>query len=173
MGNRRSSMRAAVLNLGIGFPSSPLCAPPCRLRTSPSKNFLRPRPRAPSALSCRKHMEVHMTAYPLLPIRDLVVFPGMRLPLYVGRRLSVGAVSHAVAHDLPLFLIAQRQSAAEQPKACDLYTVGTLATVVKRLPLDNGSMKIEVMARERARLVGLDEQADRIDGRAEILAEPE
>jgi ATP-dependent Lon protease len=97
----------------------------------------------------------------------------MRLPLYVGRRLSVGAVSHAVAHDLPLFLIAQRQSAAEQPKACDLYTVGTLATVVKRLPLDNGSMKIEVMARERARLVGLDEQADRIDGRAEILAEPE
>lgn len=112
-----------------------------------------------------------MTAYPLLPVRDLAVFPGMRLPLYVARPLSIGAISHALAHDLPLLVVAQRQGATEHPQASDLYAVGALVKVLNCLSLVDGSRKIEVLAQERVRLLGVEQLADRIEGRADILAE--
>lgn len=81
---------------------------------------------------------------PLLPIRDIVIYPYMMIPLFVGREISVNAVNEALARDRHIFLVVQKDAAEDDPEAGDLYRVGTVATILRMLKLDDGRVKILV-----------------------------
>ncbi len=84
------------------------------------------------------------TRLPVLPLRDVVVFPYMIFPVLVGRESSLRAVNHALEHEKVLFLAAQRNPVTEEPSAEDIYQEGTVAKIVQILKLPNGLMKILV-----------------------------
>ena len=81
---------------------------------------------------------------PLLPIRDIVIYPYMMIPLFVGREISINAVNEALARDRHIFLVVQKDSTEDEPAADDLYRVGTVATILRMLKLDDGRVKILV-----------------------------
>ena len=81
---------------------------------------------------------------PLLPIRDIVIYPYMMLPLFVGRDVSIRAVEEALSRDRLIFLVAQKNSADESPSPSDIHTVGTIASIMRMLKLADGRVKILV-----------------------------
>ncbi|MDE2412320.1 MAG: endopeptidase La [Sphingomonadales bacterium] len=91
---------------------------------------------------------------PLLPLRDIVVFPGMVVPLFVGREKSVAALETAMAssEDKDIFLLAQLDPGCDDPDEQDLYDVGVVATVLQLLKLPDGTVRVLVEAKERATL---------------------
>src|SRR5207302_473310 len=88
---------------------------------------------------------------PLLPIRDLVVFPFMVVPLFVSRKLSISAVDAALAADRLLFLCAQKNAGADEPGPGELYRVGTIGKILRMRKLPDGQVKILVQGLRRAR----------------------
>ncbi len=97
---------------------------------------------------------------PLLPLRDIVVFPGMVVPLFVGREKSVAALEAAMAGDKDIFLLAQLDPASDDPGGDDLYDMGVIATVLQLLKLPDGTVRVLVEGKERARLAELKESGD-------------
>tara|TARA_B100001250_G_scaffold46679_1_gene36580 strand:+ start:644 stop:3037 length:2394 start_codon:yes stop_codon:yes gene_type:complete len=95
------------------------------------------------------------TTLPVLPLRDIVVFPGMVAPLFVGRPQSVNALNHAMTSDKKIFLLAQKNSEIDNPKKSDLYECGTIAKVLQLLKLPDGTIKVLVEGITRARLNNL------------------
>ena len=92
---------------------------------------------------------------PLLPMKDVVLFPGMVVPLMVGRQRSLVAVEEALATGRPLFLVTQRDATAEEPKREQLYNVGVRADVLQTLRGPDGALKLVVEAtRSEERRVG-------------------
>lgn len=91
--------------------------------------------------------------YPLLPLRDTVVFPYMVVPLFVGRDRSVTALEQAMEHDKNIFLVAQKEAESEDVDAQDLYEVGTVASVLQLLKLPDGTVKALVEGQYRAEVV--------------------
>ncbi|MGQ9688107.1 MAG: endopeptidase La [Desulfobaccales bacterium] len=89
---------------------------------------------------------------PLLAVRDVVVFPNMVLPLFVGRETSVLAIEAALAHDRLLFLATQRDQGIETPKPEDIYQLGTVSLILRMLKLPDGRLKILVQGRAKARI---------------------
>src|SRR5687768_9032054 len=81
---------------------------------------------------------------PLLPIRDIVIYPYMMLPLFVGRDVSIRAVEEALARDRLIFLVSQVNSAEESPVPADIHRVGTIASIMRMLKLADGRVKILV-----------------------------
>lgn len=81
---------------------------------------------------------------PLLPIRDIVIYPYMMLPLFVGRDVSIRAVEEALSRDRLIFLVAQKNSAEENPTPADIHRVGTIASIMRMLKLADGRVKILV-----------------------------
>src|SRR5437764_12660557 len=81
---------------------------------------------------------------PLLPIRDIVIYPYMMLPLFVGRDVSIRAVEESLSRDRLIFLVAQKNSAEENPNASTIHRVGTIASIMRRLKLADGRVKILV-----------------------------
>ena len=79
--------------------------------------------------------------YPLLPLRDIVVFPQMIVPLFVGRDKSVAALERAMEQDKEIFLVAQLDPARDDPDRDDLYDIGVVATVLQLLKLPDGPIK--------------------------------
>src|SRR5512145_2510787 len=79
---------------------------------------------------------------PLLPVRDIVIFPYMTLPLFVGREGSVAAVDEALARDRYIFLATQKDASVEDPTEGDLYRTGTVAMIMRMLKLPEGRLKI-------------------------------
>ncbi len=96
---------------------------------------------------------------PVLPLRDIVVFPQMIVPLFVGREKSVAALEAAMQSGKLVFLLSQKNPQDEDPGADDLYDVGTLATVLQLLKLPDGTVKVLVEGQSRAALVALDGSA--------------
>ncbi len=92
------------------------------------------------------------TLLPLLPLRDIVVFPGMVVPLFVGREKSVAALEAAMAGDKDIFLLAQLDPGCDDPDRDDLYDVGVIAAVLQLLKLPDGTVRVLVEAKQRARL---------------------
>ena len=90
---------------------------------------------------------------PMLPVRDVVIFTDMLLPLFIGREKSVRAVEEAMAQDRFLFLATQKQPALENPKADEIYRVGTVGRILRMLKLPDGRMKALVQGLGRARIV--------------------
>src|SRR5438270_1646244 len=81
---------------------------------------------------------------PLLPIRDIVIYPYMMLPLFVGRDVSIRAVEESLSRDRLIFLVAQKNSAEENPNAAAIHRVGTIASIMRMLKLADGRVKILV-----------------------------
>lgn len=98
--------------------------------------------------------------YPVLPLRDIVVFPNMIVPLFVGRDKSVAALEAAMSADKEIFLIAQLDPAEDDPGRDDLYDVGVSATVLQLLKLPDGTVRVLVEGKERASLEELEETGD-------------
>ncbi len=93
-----------------------------------------------------------MTAFPLLPLRDIVVFPGMVVPLFVGRDKSVAALEAAMENGKDIFLVAQLDPACDDPEAEDLYDLGVVAQVLQMLKLPDGTVRVLVEGQYRARM---------------------
>ncbi|WP_260923132.1 endopeptidase La [Novosphingobium sp. 9] len=92
---------------------------------------------------------------PLLPLRDIVVFPGMVVPLFVGRDKSVAALEAAMAGDKDIFLLAQLDPGCDDPDRDDLYDTGVIASVLQLLKLPDGTVRVLVEGKERAALESL------------------
>ncbi len=103
---------------------------------------------------------------PLLPLRDVVVYPHMVIPLFVGRKKSIEALEKAMAADKQVLLLAQRNASDDDPKESDLYEIGTVSTILQLLKLPDGTVKVLVEGGDRARVTSVEEE----DGyfRAEI-----
>ncbi|KLE35296.1 endopeptidase La [Aurantiacibacter luteus] len=93
-----------------------------------------------------------MNAYPLLPLRDIVVFPGMVVPLFVGRDKSVAALEAAMESERDIFLVAQRDPATDDPVREDVYDIGTVAQVQQMLKLPDGTVRVLVEGQSRAKI---------------------
>jgi len=90
--------------------------------------------------------------FPVLPLRDIVVFPHMIVPLFVGREKSVRALEEVMNNDKQILLVAQKQAGDENPEADDLYRTGTLGTVLQLLKLPDGAIKVLVEGGSRAHI---------------------
>jgi ATP-dependent Lon protease len=97
-------------------------------------------------------MEVYETL-PIVPLRDVVVFPHMMMPFVIGRPSSIRALEHALAKDKRIFLAAQHDAATDDPKPDDIYMMGCVANIVQSLKLPDGNIKVLVEGIERARTV--------------------
>jgi len=91
--------------------------------------------------------------YPVLPLRDIVVFPHMIVPLFVGREKSVRALENVMADDKEILLVAQKNASQDDPEPQDIYEVGTISTVLQLLRLPDGTVKVLVEGGRRARIV--------------------
>ena len=110
--------------------------------------------------------------YPVLPLRDIVVFPGMVVPLFVGREKSVKALEAVVRSNNKIILVSQRNGSQDMPSQAELYRVGTLATVLQLLRLPDGTVKVLVEGVTRARLLDFTPNPDFYEVTAEPMEEP-
>lgn len=95
---------------------------------------------------------------PLLPLRDIVVFPHMVIPLFVGRAKSIHALERAMQEDRRIMLVAQKTASKEEPVPEDLFEVGSLSTILQMLKLPDGTVKVLVEGQQRAVLQSVDDQ---------------
>src|ERR1700752_180987 len=95
--------------------------------------------------------------YPVLPLRDIVVFPHMIVPLFVGREKSVRALEDVMKDDKQILLVTQKNAAQDDPSTDDIYRVGTVGTVLQLLKLPDGTVKVLVEGGHRARITGVAE----------------
>ncbi|MFA6122763.1 endopeptidase La [Sphingomonas sp.] len=109
-------------------------------------------------------------AYPVLPLRDIVVFPNMIVPLFVGRDKSVAALEAAMAADKEIFLIAQLDPSEDDPDRDDLYEIGVTAVVLQLLKLPDGTVRVLVEGKQRAALTGLVQTEGYLAAEVEKLA---
>ncbi len=107
-------------------------------------------------------------SFPVLPLRDIVVFPHMIVPLFVGREKSVRALEGVMKEDKQVLLVAQKNAQQDDPSSADIYDVGTISTVLQLLKLPDGTVKVLVEGVQRARLTGFKE----VDSHFEAFAEP-
>ncbi len=109
---------------------------------------------------------------PVLPLRDVVVFPHMVIPLFVGRDKSMHALEHAMEADKRILLLAQKSAETDDPQAADLYQVGTLAQVLQLLKLPDGTIKVLVEGLSRVQVTQVDERDGSLHGLA-VEIQPE
>ncbi|MDE0343023.1 MAG: endopeptidase La [Deltaproteobacteria bacterium] len=110
---------------------------------------------------------------PLLPIRDIVIYPYMMIPLFIGRELSINAVNEALERDRHIFLVVQKDAAEDDPATDDLYRVGTVATILRMLKLDDGRVKILVQGMTKGILQEFVREEPYFETRIEKVIEPQ
>ena len=108
---------------------------------------------------------------PLLPIRDIVIYPYMMIPLFVGREISINAVNEALARDRHIFLVVQKDPTEDDPDGDDLYRVGTVATILRMLKLDDGRVKILVQGLTKGALEQFVREKPYFEARVEKVVE--
>ena len=109
--------------------------------------------------------------YPVLPLRDIVVYPKMIVPLFVGRDKSIKALQTAADNDDNIVLVTQKDSAVEDPSPADLYHIGTLGAVLQMLKLPDGTLKVLIEGMERVKLEKFPEDTDFITAKVSPLPE--
>ena len=117
-------------------------------------------------------MEVYETL-PIVPLRDVVVFPHMMMPFVIGRPSSTRALDHALVKDKKIFLAAQKDAANDDPNPDDIYTMGCIANIVQSLKLPDGNVKVLVEGVDRARVVEWKEDKGFFRVVAKALTRPE
>lgn len=90
---------------------------------------------------------------PMLPLREVIIFPHMVVPLFVGREKSIAALEAAITHKLDLFLCAQKDASVVNPNTGDLYEIGTLGTIIQLVKLPDNTVKVLVEGKRRAKIV--------------------
>ena len=108
---------------------------------------------------------------PVLPLRDIVVFPHMIVPLFVGRDKSTRALEKVMERDRRILLVAQKNPADDDPRPADIYQVGTIATVMQLLKLPDGTVKVLVEGAERARIDRFIKETDYFEAEVTPIAE--
>jgi ATP-dependent Lon protease len=94
---------------------------------------------------------------PMMPIRDVVIFPYMMTPFVVGRESSVRALEEALASDKKIFLATQHDASVDEPRPDEIYSVGTVANIVQSLKLPDGNIKVLMEGVERGKVVNVSE----------------
>ena len=110
--------------------------------------------------------------YAVLPLRDIVVFPHMIVPLFVGREKSIKALEEVMGNDKQILLATQMNAADDDPEPDAIYGVGTLANVLQLLKLPDGTVKVLVEGASRAQITKFTDRADYHEASAELLSEP-
>ncbi|SDH27779.1 endopeptidase La [Roseospirillum parvum] len=116
-------------------------------------------------------MESTPQTVPVLPLRDIVVFPHMIVPLFVGREKSVRALEEVMKDDRQILLIAQKNASQDDPESDDIYEVGTLSTVLQLLKLPDGTVKVLVEGGQRARVKTFTQTDTYFEVEAELIEE--
>ncbi len=109
--------------------------------------------------------------YPVLPLRDIVVFPHMIVPLFVGREKSVRALEDVMKEDKQILLVAQRNAGQDDPAPDDIHEVGTIGTVLQLLKLPDGTVKVLVEGGSRAKILRYEEKEEFFQASAEAVEE--
>ncbi len=110
---------------------------------------------------------------PLLPLRDIIVFPYMVVPLFVGREKSISALEEAMAGDKELILAAQKKAKTNDPREEDIFPVGTVGHIIQMLRLPDGTVKVLVEGRSRAKVVAFEQSTPFFSVEVEDVAEPD
>src|SRR6266581_2741688 len=109
--------------------------------------------------------------YPILPLRDIVVFPHLIVPLFVGREKSVRALEDVMKDDKQILLVTQKNAAQDDPTTADIYAVGTVGTVLQLLKLPDGTVKVLVEGGQRARITRFADNDQFFQAFAETIGE--
>ncbi len=110
---------------------------------------------------------------PVLPLRDIVVYPKMIVPLFVGREKSVNAIQSVAEEDGNIILLTQKEASVDEPQADDLYHIGTLGNILQMLRLPDGTVKVLIEGMERVKVVKFGKNKDFMEAEAEVLPEEE
>lgn len=113
--------------------------------------------------------DMNTTELPLLPLRDVVVYPHMVIPLFVGREKSIKALEQAMSSGKQVLLLAQRNASDDDPGKEDLYGIGTISNILQLLKLPDGTVKVLVEGGERARVLTITEEDGYFSAEAEQL----
>ena len=116
-----------------------------------------------------QNIETTTLIVPLLPLRDLVVFPQMVVPFFVGREKSIAAIEAAMKHKVNILLCAQRDSSIDDPASSDLYQIGTLSSISQLVKLPDGTLKILVEGLKRAHILAPTDEGSFLQVEAEEL----
>ncbi len=116
-----------------------------------------------------KAKKTQQSTIPVLPLRDVVVFPYMVMPLFVGREKSINALNQAMNGNKQLLLVAQKQSDLDDPAVDDVFTIGTIANIIQLLKLPDGTVKVLVEGEIRAKLDHLEDNGAYFEARATPL----
>ncbi|MBT7952781.1 MAG: endopeptidase La [Gammaproteobacteria bacterium] len=109
------------------------------------------------------------TIYPVLPLRDVVVYPHMVIPLFVGREKSVKALEKAMEGNKQILLVAQKSAVEDDPEIGEIYSIGTLSNILQLLKLPDGTIKVLVEGAQRAKIVEFTESESMFSASAELL----
>jgi len=119
------------------------------------------------------YTEIDLTqGVPVLPLRDVVVYPHMVIPLFVGREKSIKALDQAMIAGKQILLVAQKQADVDEPAVKDLYRLGTIATILQLLKLPDGTVKVLVEGGDRARILQI-EVGEYFSAQVDVLTEPQ
>src|SRR5918996_4134522 len=111
------------------------------------------------------------SVFPVLPLRDIVVFPHMIVPLFVGREKSIRALEEVMRDDKQILLVAQKNAGQDDPGTEDIYRVGTVSSVLQLLKLPDGTVKVLVEGNARAEINSFIDNSKFFQAHAEILPE--
>src|SRR3982750_3346037 len=109
---------------------------------------------------------------PVLPLRDIVIYPFMIVPLFVSRDRSIRAVAEALKNDRMILLVSQKDVNKEEPEQEDLYTVGTVAIIMRMLKLPDGRIRILIQGLSRCRVDSIEVSGDYVRGGVTRISEP-
>lgn len=109
---------------------------------------------------------------PVLPLRDVVAYPYMVIPLFVGREKSIRCLEAVMGHDKKIMLVAQKKASTDDPSINDLFSVGTVASILQMLKLPDGTVKVLVEGIQRVRITTLSDSGDYFTAQAEYLESP-
>ncbi len=110
-------------------------------------------------------------SYPVLPLRDIVVFPHQIVPLFVGREKSIRALEEVMRSDVYILLATQKSASDDDPATDAIYQVGTLASVLQLLKLPDGTVKVLVEGAARSRVLKYSDRTDFYEAEAVVLAD--
>ena len=109
------------------------------------------------------------TTYPILPLRDIVIFPNMIAPLFVGRVKSINALETVMEENKEIVLLTQKKSSTEDPSAKDLFKMGTLGTILQMLKLPDGTVKVLVEGKFRCKIEEIISSDDYLSAKLSVI----
>ncbi len=118
----------------------------------------------------KKKTTMNQDVFAVLPLRDIVVFPHMIVPLFVGREKSIAALEEVMREDKRILLVAQKNASDDDPGSNQMYDVGTIGSILQLLKLPDGTVKVLVEGLERAQIVSYTDRADFFEANASIIS---